>query len=40
VVGALENWWDKYSVTLRSMVNDRDAAADELTAYLVELGYE
>ena len=31
---------DKYSVTLRDLLDERDAATEELNKYLKELGYE
>lgn len=31
---------DKYSVTLRNLIEERDAATEELNKYLKELGYE
>jgi type I restriction enzyme M protein len=39
VVTAFENWWDKYSVTLRVIEQDRDAAAASLNRFVGELGY-
>ena len=39
VVAALENWWDKYRVTLTDIERDRDAAAGSLTRFLSELRY-
>jgi len=39
VVAAVENWWDKYRVTVRDIEKERDAAKDQLAAYLDELGY-
>lgn len=39
-VGAIENLWRKYAVTARQIEAERDAAAAELQAFLVELGYE
>jgi type I restriction enzyme M protein len=39
VVAALENWWDKYRVTLRDIERERDAAAERLDSYLRELEY-
>jgi type I restriction enzyme M protein len=40
VVGALEQWWDKYAVTLRTVETHRSAASTRLNAFLHELGYE
>ena len=31
---------DKYSVTLRNLIEERDAVTEELNKYLKELGYE
>jgi len=39
-VRAIENLWDKYAVTAKEIETARDAAAQELQAFLVELGYE
>ena len=39
-VAALENLWRKYAVTARQIEAQRDAAAEELQGFLVELGYE
>jgi type I restriction enzyme M protein len=39
VVAAVENWWDKYRVTLRDIERDRDAAKARLDGFLKELGY-
>ena len=39
-VGNIENLWRKYAVTARQIEAERDAAAAELQAFLVELGYE
>ena len=39
VVVAFESWWDKYSETLASMEQARDAAASELRRYLSDLRY-
>jgi type I restriction enzyme M protein len=40
VGGALENWWDKYAVTLRMIASDRDSASARLNKFLQDLGYE
>jgi type I restriction enzyme M protein len=40
MVAALENWWDKYRVTLRDIEGERDAAVAQLGAHLRGLGYE
>lgn len=39
-VAAIENLWHKYAVTARQIEAQRDAAAEQLQAFLVELGYE
>ena len=39
IVAEVENWWDKYRVTLRDIEGDRDAAKGRLDGFLKELGY-
>ncbi len=39
-VRAVENLWGKYAVTAKAIEAERDAAAGQLQAFLVELGYE
>ncbi|MCW4150862.1 N-6 DNA methylase [Halomonas sp. 18H] len=39
VVAAVENWWDKYKVTLTEIEQARDSAAKTLAGYLEGLGY-
>ena len=39
-VMAIENLWSKYAVTAKEIEAERDQAAQELQAFLVELGYE
>jgi type I restriction enzyme M protein len=39
-VAAIENLWSKYAVTAKEIEAERDQAAQELKAFLVELGYE
>jgi type I restriction enzyme M protein len=39
-VAAIENLWRKYAVTAKRIEAQRDAAAVQLQAFLVELGYE
>jgi type I restriction enzyme M protein len=39
-VAAIENLWQKYAVTAKTIETERDAAAEELQTFLVELGYE
>ena len=36
---AVEQLYEKYSVTLTSLIEERDAATEELENYLIELGY-
>ena len=39
IVAAVENWWDKYRVTLTEIEGNRDAAARALRGFLEGLGY-
>jgi len=39
-VAAVENLWRKYAVTAKQIEAQRDTAAEQLQAFLVELGYE
>jgi hypothetical protein len=39
VIAAIENWWDKYRVTLRDIGAERDASAKRLDEFLQGLGY-
>ncbi|MEG3918500.1 hypothetical protein QUA07_05035 [Microcoleus sp. T3_A4] len=39
VIVAVENWWDKYRVTLQDIETERDAAAKQLNEFLSGLGY-
>lgn len=39
VVVAVENWWDKYRITLQDIETERDAAAQQLSQFLKVLGY-
>ena len=39
VVAAFEMWWDKYRVTLTSIEEERDGAAEKLRGFLGGLGY-
>lgn len=39
VVEAVENWWDKYRVTLRTIEGERDLAKRKLDGYFGGLGY-
>jgi type I restriction enzyme M protein len=36
---AVENWWDKYRVTLQDIESQRDAARQQLSEFLSGLGY-
>lgn len=40
VTGSLQNWWEKYAVTLRTLDADSETAKDRLNSFLAELGYE
>ena len=40
IVTALENWWDKYEVSLDQLESARERSAAKLAEYLKELGYE
>jgi len=39
-IAVIENLWSKYAVTAKQIEAERDEAARELQAFLVELGYE
>jgi len=39
-IKAIENLWGKYAVTAKTIEAERDAASQQLQAFLVELGYE
>jgi len=39
IIAVVENWWDKYRVTLRDIEGERDAAKARLDGFLKELGY-
>jgi type I restriction enzyme M protein len=39
VVAAVENWWDKYRVTLTDIERDRDASVQSLRSFVSRLGY-
>jgi type I restriction enzyme M protein len=39
VIVAVENWWDKYRVTLQDIEAQRDAARQQLGEFLSGLGY-
>lgn len=38
-IAAVENWWDKYRVTLQDIEAERDEAAKRLSEFMRELGY-
>ena len=39
-IAAVENLWDKYAVTTKQILAERDREAAQLNQYLKELGYE
>lgn len=39
VIAAVENWWDKYRVTLQDIETERDQATKRLSKFLQGLGY-
>ena len=39
VIATIENWWDKYRITLRDIRSARNAAEERLANLLEELGY-
>jgi type I restriction enzyme M protein len=39
VIGVIENWWDKYRVTLREIEVERDCATRRVLEFTKELGY-
>lgn len=39
-IAAIENLWDKYAVTLKQILRERDREAEVLDGFLKELGYE
>lgn len=39
-IRAIENLWNKYAVTAKTIEAERDAASRQLHAFMVELGYE
>jgi type I restriction enzyme M protein len=40
IIATLENWWDKYAVSLRQIEAEHDVTSTELTGFLGDLGYE
>ena len=40
VIAAVENWWNKYRVTLRDIEGERKAATKNLAEVTVRLGYD
>ncbi|MGK7930989.1 MAG: hypothetical protein AB4041_06100 [Microcystaceae cyanobacterium] len=39
VIKTVENWWDKYRITLKTIQSERDEAAQKLDGFLRQLGY-
>jgi len=39
VIVTIENWWDKYRVTLQDIESERDVARQQLNEFLSGLGY-
>ena len=39
LIATVENWWDKYQVTLTKIESSRNTAAKALKGYLSGLGY-
>ncbi len=39
-IAAVENLWQKYAVTTKQILEERDREAEKLNAFLKELGYE
>jgi len=39
-IKAIENLWEKYAVTAKTIEDERDMASKQLQAFMVELGYE
>jgi type I restriction enzyme M protein len=39
-IAAVENLWQKYAVTMKQILADRDRAAAQLNVFVKELGYE
>ena len=39
-IAAIENLWDKYAVTAKQILAERDREAEQLNRFLAELGYE
>ena len=39
-IASIENLWDKYAVTLKQILAERDREAEQLDRFLEELGYE
>ena len=38
-IAAVENWWDKYRVSLREIETGQEAAVKQLDKFVAELGY-
>ena len=39
VIAAVENWWDKYHVTLRDIEGEREKSTEKFAEFMGELGY-
>jgi len=39
-IKAIENLWEKYAVTAKTIEEERDKASEQLKAFMLELGYE
>jgi type I restriction enzyme M protein len=40
LIATIENFWQKYAVTMKQILAERDREAAQLDRFLVELGYE
>lgn len=40
VIAAVENYWDKYAVNLKTLLSARKEAEAQLENYMLELGYD
>jgi len=40
VIAEVENWWDKYRVSLRGIEVDRDVTEKRLEMFMRKVGYE
>ena len=39
-IKAIENLWNKYAITAKTIEEERDAASEQLKSFMMELGYE